>query len=185
LELSERATEFVDFVDPLELAGLLADRAVTVVDVRSAKERADGYIAGSVHVPSERWERWHRAPGQSPVRQDLHSDAKDLLTTAAAEDKVVLFHCMYSKERAPRVAQDAAEAEPNARIAVLRGGFQRLMAQFWRDGEGEPGGDTTTGLLFESVSCDQWVPNGRQGLVWKPDLEPLHMSHEPQLEPTA
>jgi rhodanese-related sulfurtransferase len=180
LELPELASGFVDVVDPSELAGLLAEGAVTVVDVRSTKERADGYVAGSVHVPSERWERWHRAPGQSPVRQELQLDAKDLLTAAAAEDKLVLFHCMYSKERAPRVAQEAAEAEPEARIAVLRGGFQRLMAQFWRGSD-----DAEESLLFKSVQCDQWVPNGRQGLVWKPDMEPLHMSSQPQPEPEA
>lgn len=184
LKLPELAETVVDSIEALELAELLAEGTATVVDVRSAEERADGFVAGSVHVPSELWDRWHTTPGQSPVRQELQCDAKELLAAAVAENNLVVFYCMYSKERAPRAAQAAAEVEPSATIAVLRGGFQRLMAQLWHDAnhvEGEErsrNGGKSVGPLFESVRCDHWVPNGRQGLVWKPDLDSLHLSHD-------
>ena len=59
-------------------------------------------------------------------------------------------------------------------VAVLRGGFQQVMAQTWSD---DPevvasGGNSLTA----GVQREQWTPNGRQGLVWIPDLDPLSPS---------
>lgn len=100
---------------------------------------------------------------------------------------------MYSKERAPRAAQAAVEAvatmqqQPphlgrngtvddgdskcsssssngSVRIAILLGGFQQVMAKRWVDGVADQP------RLFASVRREQWVENGRQGLVWLPDL---------------
>jgi rhodanese-related sulfurtransferase len=182
----------IEAVEPSELEALLAEGATVVVDVRSVEERADGYIAGSVHMPSEHWNRWHTAAGQSPERQELHTDAAALLAEAVVQDKQLLFHCMYSKERAPRAAQAAADAEQDARIAVLTGGFQRLMAQLWEEDEDGSAGDGAASeagrrrhqQLFESVRREQWALNGRQGLVWKPDLDPLRLDEaEPEPEP--
>jgi hypothetical protein len=38
-----------------------------------------------------------------------------------------------------------------------------MMAQFWPL-------ETERRALFESVQPERWVVNGRQGLVWVPDL---------------
>ncbi|CAK0847733.1 unnamed protein product [Prorocentrum cordatum] len=42
----------VEFLDVVELAAAVADGAM-IVDVRSEEERADGFLAGSFHVPFE------------------------------------------------------------------------------------------------------------------------------------
>jgi rhodanese-related sulfurtransferase len=66
LQLPGAAIESVGCVDPAEVPALIGDGA-TVIDVRSSEERADGFIAGSVHIPSEQWSRYHSsAPTAAP-----------------------------------------------------------------------------------------------------------------------
>jgi rhodanese-related sulfurtransferase len=181
--------QVTEHVEPSQLQALLAQQErsgdaageVIVVDVRSSEERADGHIAGSVHVPSEQWSLWHHewpdegGPSQV-VRKGLGSDARALLDRVADscsgaggddDGPLLIFHCMYSRERAPRAAQNAADADPCVRVAVLRGGFQQMMAQLWVGGGASDGGGS--GLLVDVVP-ERWLPNGRQGLVYAPDL---------------
>ena len=151
----------LEYVEPEELYQLLADGELTVVDVRTEEERADGCIAGSLHAPSEEW-----------------ANERDLGPTASAavqRSGALVFHCMYSRERGPRAARVAARAVGGAsRVLVLRGGFQQCMAKLWRD-VGERAESATGGaeenVLFEGVRRERWVPNGRQGLVWRGDLD--------------
>ena len=91
--------EGLTFVEPLELAALLATPgAAIVVDVRSEEERTDGYIAGSVHMPSELWNPWQFEPGASPVHTGLDSAALGLIAEAASAGTQLVFHCMYSSK---------------------------------------------------------------------------------------
>ena len=51
----------LEHVEPKELPKLLlpaaaSDRNIKIVDVRTDEERADGYIAGSVHMPYSYWQ---------------------------------------------------------------------------------------------------------------------------------
>ena len=54
LKIEIELDDALEFVEPEELAQLLADGGI-VVDVRTEEERADGFIAGSLHAPSEEW----------------------------------------------------------------------------------------------------------------------------------
>ena len=54
LKIELELDDALEFVEPEELAQLLADGGI-VVDVRTEEERADGFIAGSLHAPSEEW----------------------------------------------------------------------------------------------------------------------------------
>ena len=141
-------------IDPSELAEALGAGA-TVVDVRAAEERADGFIAGSVHVPFDHFER-----------DTLHESVREVLDAAAARSARIIVHCMYSRERAPMCARIAAAWRPALPIAVLRGGFQAAMAQLWDD--------AAPPALLSSVRRERWVAGpSRQGLTWAPDVDPL------------
>ena len=128
----------------------------------------------------------------------LHPSAQQLISEASANGTKLIFHCMYSKERGPRAARAAVKACPKLQVAVLRGGFRQCMSQLWSDDDddGDHDDPSATGAaavaaaaaaaaaasgratggpvrLFESVKREQWVCNGPQGLVWKPDLDPF------------
>ena len=159
LKIEIELDDALEFVEPEELAQLLADGGI-VVDVRTEEERADGFITGSLHAPSEEW-----------------ANEVDLGPTASAavqRSGALVFHCMYSRERGPRAARVAARAIGDAsRVLVLRGGFQQCMAKLWCDVDecaerARRGAEENA--LFEGVQRERWVPNGRQGLVWRGDL---------------
>ncbi len=142
-----------DTVEPAELPEAIR-RGAIVIDVRSEAERADGRITGSLHVPFEQWSR-----------DGLDASAADVV--ASAGGRQLIFHCMYSRERGPTCARIAAASHPEASIALLRGGFQQVMAQLWND-------SAPQSALIEGVRRDRWVEGpGRVGLVWGPDAEPL------------
>ena len=126
---------------PVSLPTELAAGAV-VVDLRSAEERADGYLTCSVAVPYGEWEQAAAA---------IMSDAPH-----------IILHCMYSGQRAPNAADIALERDPSCTVSILEGGFQQCMAQLWgREGYEE---------LFTGVRSDRWIEHGAQGLVWAPDV---------------
>jgi rhodanese-related sulfurtransferase len=139
------------YITPEELEGAVTDGA-TVVDVRSAEERADGAIAGSVHVP---------APDGL-----LGEGVRQLL---AARDNLI-FHCMDSAERAPRAAHDWMRiAGPGTSARVLKGGFQKFVT-FVHDQTNGSGAGAQAQALLENLNLEKWVRVGGQGLVWGPDL---------------
>eukprot|EP01063_Lacrimia_lanifica_P002158 TRINITY_DN11116_c0_g1_i1.p2 TRINITY_DN11116_c0_g1~~TRINITY_DN11116_c0_g1_i1.p2 ORF type:complete len:185 (+),score=59.24 TRINITY_DN11116_c0_g1_i1:38-592(+) len=141
------------FVDPADVEGAVAAGGV-VVDVRTDEERRDGCVAGSHHVPYALWE----AAAEAGLQGALPAAVAEVLDSTGE----VVFHCMYSQERAPRCAVIARQLRPTLRVAILRGGFQRFLAKFW-DGAAPPP------ACLVSVNPAQWVPNGNQGLVWATD----------------
>lgn len=105
------------YMSGLELATLLRDGAtdVLVVDVRDL-DRAGGHIRGSVNIYASDFVR----NAQTYARQ-----------WTSDPPKKVVFHCMYSQQRAPTSAQALADAVQNLKITmnpptpyVLTGGFR-------------------------------------------------------------
>eukprot|EP00933_Yihiella_yeosuensis_P032546 TRINITY_DN26150_c0_g1_i1.p1 TRINITY_DN26150_c0_g1~~TRINITY_DN26150_c0_g1_i1.p1 ORF type:complete len:307 (+),score=46.46 TRINITY_DN26150_c0_g1_i1:59-979(+) len=147
-------------VESMDIPSLLMDGAV-VVDVRSQEERADGFIKGSVHIPYAEWEALSQGWEGNSASRLLRS----LAARSASTPVHLVFHCMYSKERAPRSLSYAQrvleESSPNSiRLSLLRGGFQKFMTHFWPHHQD----------LLESVEPQQWIPYLTQGLVWRPDV---------------
>lgn len=161
----------VGWLEPEELALRLAEDAgrgtLVVVDVRTEAERADGRIAGSMHVPATAWDSLQEGGAAEEVEGG--AAARALLESAIVEELV--FHCMYSRERGPRSAQHAAVAlGGRKRVSVLRGGFQQCMARLWHG----TGCDEADGnAVLAGVKPERWVVHGQQGLVWLPDLDPF------------
>lgn len=144
----------IDTIEPAELAqAITIGRNIIIIDVRCDEERADGRIAASVHVPFDCWRR-----------EELHELAIKLLDSAANQSALLVFHCMYSRERAPTCARVAAAWRPDVRVSLLHGGFQAMMATLWDD--------VSPPTCLEGVKRDQWVDGpGRQGLTWRSDIE--------------
>ena len=93
--------------------------------------------------------------------------AQSILTSSASNNALVLFHCMYSRERGPTCARIAQSFQPELRVAILRGGFQQAMATHWVD-------SAPPSALLEGVRRERWVQGpGKQGLIWGPDADPL------------
>ena len=55
-------------------------------------------------------------------------------------------------------------------MRVLRGGFQKLMTHLFTEAQLRQGQAHAQDPMLERVNPGQWVQNGTQGLVWKPDL---------------
>ena len=139
----------IEYINTVELeSAFTADLKILAIDVRSAEERGDGHLRKSVHIPYDDW-------------VSMSDSASAMLNRAVAEDKMLVFHCMYSRERAPACAKIAAAAQPQLQVAVLRGGFQQLMVDMFKD--------ERLRTLFENLKPERWVDGGRQGPVWAPD----------------
>eukprot|EP00930_Biecheleria_cincta_P072849 TRINITY_DN60192_c0_g1_i1.p1 TRINITY_DN60192_c0_g1~~TRINITY_DN60192_c0_g1_i1.p1 ORF type:complete len:130 (-),score=25.70 TRINITY_DN60192_c0_g1_i1:321-710(-) len=103
LQLPEHAGfSAVGRIEVDELPELLRSGAV-IIDVRSSEERADGHIKNSRHIPFSDWEE---------LEDSSEANAAARLLSSAADGGAshLVFHCMYSKERAPRAADFAASA---------------------------------------------------------------------------
>mgnify|MGYP002631352688 CR=1 FL=1 len=155
----------LDHIEPIELPEALSTGTAIVIDVRSTTERRDGCLAGSLHIPAREW---------VTADEDCTRLLRSIQTGANARGSLAkhwIFHCMYSKERGPQCARAAAGmAGPGVHISVLRGGFQRCMAELWPSSKHLV---TAHPQLFDSVHIERWVEHGRQGLVWRADLDPI------------
>ena len=142
-------------VEASDLPNVLAAGDSVVIDVRSDEERADGYLAGSLHIPSEQWD----------LRGGFHDSARSLVESVADGSKRLIFHCMYSSQRGPRAARAALEFNPDLRVAVLRGGFQKALTLMWEQDTQPP--------MLEGVRRNRWAHDPREGLVWGPEYDPM------------
>jgi rhodanese-related sulfurtransferase len=120
--------------------------ALMIVDVRSLVERSDGFLIGSTHVA---------------YSEDENTCAQQILANAGSEVCDIVVHCMYSKERARRIAQTLSmhlKQRPELQIGahLLENGFQSIV--------------NSHPHLVSGFESSQWVQHGRQGLVWKPDM---------------
>ncbi|KAL1525005.1 hypothetical protein AB1Y20_019881 [Prymnesium parvum] len=156
LPLEQPATHYIE---PLELEQALRAGAA-LVDVRSARERADGHLSRSVHLPAREW----AAPAAAAAALE------QLALLAGRPPSTLILYGMYSRDRAVRCARAAAAAAAGTRVLVLRGGFQQCMAQLW---PGSARVARPSAALFASVRAERWGELGRQGLVWLPDLQPV------------
>jgi len=95
------------YVEPTSLCEIMVPNTA-VVDVRTAEERCDGYISGSLHIPADEWDDALER-GALPQSHGL---------TSATH---IVFYCMYSRERGPRSAQAAAILAPELQISIVRG----------------------------------------------------------------
>ena len=139
-----------NYIEPTSLASELLQEGTVAIDVRTAEERTDGYIAGSLHIPATEWDALKPTSSIMALHPTLEYATH------------LIFYCMYSRERGPRAATAATWAQPGLRVSILRGGFQQCMAQLWD-------GDCDRSILA-GVQQDRWVPNGSQGLVWANDM---------------
>lgn len=150
----------LSLVEPLELQNMYEIGAkFVIVDVRSVEERADGFLTGSIHAPFEEW--FTLEPGEAAFSGGTLVSDLLLQWRSSPEPLHLIFHCMYSKERGPRAAEKAIlMLGESAKISLLEGGFQQCMTQLWPQAD----------KLLESVCPEQWISNGKQGLVWKQDI---------------
>jgi hypothetical protein len=161
-------------VDAEDASEVAAFARIVVVDVRSREERSGGFIAGSVHMPY-----------MAHFSEDAVIDGGVLERAVAAAlagasggaggaggaggggGVLVVFHCMYSKERGPRAAKLAraflAETFPGESVSVriLSGGFHKWLGLF----NGKP----SAAALLDGVVLSRWTPTP-EGLVWEDDV---------------
>lgn len=104
----------VPYFSAEELEARLGESALQVVDVRD-RDFVGGHIVGARHCPSE----------------SFHVALPELARELAMEEKIVVFHCMYSRSRGPRCAsmflQYLEQHFPRWQCAVyvLAGGYDR------------------------------------------------------------
>lgn len=107
--------EGVEKFEPETVFQLLSDGAAILVDLRD-RDRSAGLIEGALHVP---------AIDTIPFPAKLPS-----LTSAWAQEPLVIFTCQYSAHRAPQCANQYRElTSPTQRVGVLTGGFRGWEAK--------------------------------------------------------
>jgi hypothetical protein len=116
-------TSMEPFIQPEDLLGLMNEmevgRTLLVVDVRDA-DREDGWIKGSVHLPSA----------------DLDFEKMEAFARAISDTVgVCVFHCHFSQSRGPRAHKLFEMVAPRVfiggrpapRALILQGGWQRFQ----------------------------------------------------------
>jgi len=157
LEAKQLVTDQVQECDRAELLSRLqAGTPTVVVDVRSAEERADGYLRGSLAIPFDQF----------------------LVDPPAVHEAGtwVVFLCMYCAERGPRAAHAFHRAFPEAEVRILTGGFSGLVD--------DPAAGAVLESLNPARWVPR-CPRGQQGMIWRPDAFPEEAFDELVLSPTA
>lgn len=115
-------------VGPAELAGLLAEEAVTVLDIRPPREHLTGHVAGAVNAPYPLW----RGPEDNPGAPLSDAALTEVMQRAGIEpgDAVVVAHAGIDETdfgAAARVYWTLKSAGLE-RIAILNGGVRGWIA---------------------------------------------------------
>lgn len=158
LEAKQLLVDQVRECDRAELLNRIQAGAPTVVvDVRSAEERADGYLRGSLAIPFDTF---------------LAADPP----AVPHADTWVVFLCMYCAERGPRAAHTFQRAFPEAEVRILHGGFSGLVD--------DPAAGALLESLNPARWVPR-CPRGQQGMIWRPDAFPEEAFDELEVAPTA
>ncbi|MCA1776478.1 MAG: rhodanese-like domain-containing protein [Paracoccaceae bacterium] len=104
----------IDEVETVDAIALAEDPEVVIVDLRDVRERAKGFIPGSVHAPRGMIEFW--VDPQSPYHKPVF----------AQDGKTYLFHCASGWRSALTVATLQDMGFP---AAHLRDGFTDWVAR--------------------------------------------------------
>lgn len=104
----------IDEVETADAIALAEDPEVVIVDLRDVRERAKGFIPGSVHAPRGMIEFW--VDPQSPYHKPVF----------AQDGKTYLFHCASGWRSALTVATLQDMGFP---AAHLRDGFTDWVAR--------------------------------------------------------
>ena len=81
--LIEEAEKNIDSISVDEVAGLLHDDTVTIVDIRDIRElQREGKLPGAVHAPRGMLEFW--VDPDSPYHRELFSEAKKFVFYCAS-----------------------------------------------------------------------------------------------------
>ena len=115
-KLIEKAEKSIETISVDEVAGLLQDEAVTIVDIRDIRElQREGKLPGAIHAPRGMLEFW--VDPDSPYHRKLF-----------AEDKKFVFYCA-STWRSALATQTVQQMGMN-NVCHMDGGFTA-----WKEAE--------------------------------------------------
>lgn len=114
--------------DPEDVAALMDQMPIQVIDIRGAKALAKGVVPGAVSVPYSLW----RGPKENPGRPPSEADLEALLSIAGLDldAPILVVHDKdnpMSTGRAARVYW-LLKSSGASQLAILRGGFKGWTA---------------------------------------------------------
>lgn len=90
--ISSENTNTIEYIETTDVAAILNQHDVKIIDVRGEYEYQDGHIPNAINIPSDKWE-------------NIQMIDELALEHGRNGTSTVIFHCMYSQQRGPSCAR--------------------------------------------------------------------------------